>query len=120
MRFTPGGPPPLRDRGHPWGLPGLSGDKRKRTARESARVRSSLQIAETTVRAGGSWTLEGPRDPGTDPYPSFWATPEWSGFGDRVPDMVLHQLDLCSLGAEYLGQRSLAGGGQSCILSLPD
>lgn len=66
------GPPPLRSRALPWGLPGL-------TARLTSQLRSGTELFWATMlilgavlESLGLYSLEHPEDPGEEPYPSIW------------------------------------------------
>jgi hypothetical protein len=70
-RWAPGGPPPVRDRDRPWGLPGLTTFWTMKVAEANALLLAAVLITKAVAMSGGSCTLEHPADPGP-PMPSIW------------------------------------------------
>ncbi len=97
LRFLPGGPRPVRTRSHPWGLSGLTRAERSRVREANALMIHFLALAEALALRGGVFLLEHPADPGQEPFPSVFATPQLTEMADRV-GAVLGYLEQCALG----------------------
>jgi len=69
----PPGPPPLRSRAYPWGLPHLSGSQKKLCQNHDILLLRHIELCKAVGRAGGLFLTEHPDDPGP-PYPSIFAT----------------------------------------------
>ena len=65
------GPPPVRSRRCPWGLPGLSRRLQQQVDVASDLLRATVQFLTAVVLAGGWYSLEHPEDRGYDPFPSI-------------------------------------------------
>ena len=75
-RFRKPGPPVVRTREFPFGIPGLSVRLQTQVAAHSQLMRRAFEISRAVMRAGGLFAIENPKDPGADPYPSMFATEE--------------------------------------------
>lgn len=72
-RFSPKpGPPPVRTREHPWGLPNLSRHQQHSVEIGTTLLLNYIEICRAVASAGGFYILEHPEDPGCAPYPSIW------------------------------------------------
>ena len=95
-RNRPGGPPPLRSREFPWGLPSLTKTQQKHTDEHSALLVHAWEIIADVAEGGGAAVAEHPRDPGP-PFCSSWATKEVQqeeergGFQRRDLDQCAYQ-----------------------------
>jgi len=74
VRYRPGGPPPLRSRTFPWGLPGLSRKDREKTELHTRLMRTNFELMDELAAVGATVSMEHPADPGRDPFPSIWDT----------------------------------------------
>ena len=83
-RFRPNGPPPLRTRDRPWGLPRLSAADRKKVDQHSALLVNGLECLELLAELGAPGTAEHPEDPGRAPFPSIWATELYQSFEKKA------------------------------------
>ena len=68
VRWVPGGPPPLRSRTYPWGLPRLSLKDKKLVADHNALYDGSVEILGIIEDTGGCGSLEHPADRLRHPY----------------------------------------------------
>ena len=76
-RWRPGpGPPPLRDRSRPYGLPDLSPGNQQRCFEGSEMFLRHLDLKEGVLANQGTGTTEHPEDPRTEPYASIFNTPQ--------------------------------------------
>ena len=75
VRYRPGGPPPLRSREHPFGLPSNSNTQQKHCNVHNMLLRNSWSILLAISLAGGLVSNEHPADPMRHPYPSTWVLP---------------------------------------------
>jgi hypothetical protein len=71
----PPGPPPVRSRAYPWGLPNLSEKFMKSVFVGSALLVRFVDLCRAVALRGGLFLLEHPEDRGVAPYPSVWDTP---------------------------------------------
>ena len=72
------GPRPLRFRSCFWeGRPGLSNWEQARVGEANLLYLHWLSLAERVCSHGGFYLHEHPKDPGRDPFPSLYATPEF-------------------------------------------
>ena len=81
LRFRPGGPRPLRLRSCPWGRPGLSAAEKARVREANVLMINYLALCEALALIGGMFIMEHPEYPGSEPFPSVFATMElglWS------------------------------------------
>ena len=58
------GPPPLRSRSHPWGLPHLRGKLRKKLEEANFMMLACLSILAAILSSGGGASMEHPEDRG--------------------------------------------------------
>jgi hypothetical protein len=72
VRFLPGGPPPLRTRESPWGIPSNTKDQQRHCDEHSRMWNGSMDVLEAIAASGGLVVNEHPKDPGKDPFPSTW------------------------------------------------
>ena len=99
LRFRPGGPPPLRTRDKfAWGLPILSGPHKDRVAEASVLAAGAVACVEAIAKVTGVGLLEHLDDPGTEPYPSIFATDLLKGASQRIGGRFA-SLDQGALGA---------------------
>ena len=73
VKSQPGGPPPLRSRTYPWGLPHNSTTQQKHTDIHSELWKNSMNVLMVAVLHGSLGTNEHPEDPGRHPFPSTWS-----------------------------------------------
>ena len=106
-RFAPGGPPPLRDRDHPWGRPHLSPKERAHCELHSKLMRNGVEVLESISRARGLGANEHPADPGRFPFPSVYDTAFFQGFEKRS-DYERVTFPQCMLGAVSLKPTTLS------------
>ena len=73
-----GGPRPLRTRSQPWGRTdiNMSTAETRQLNIATKLLINTLRIMTGIAKAGGTYILEHPRDPGGPPYPSIWDLPE--------------------------------------------
>jgi len=74
LRYRAGGPPPLRSREYPWGLPHLTAGQRRSCDTASLILYAVMEVLTLIAGLGGTVTMEHPEDPSHDPCPSIWAT----------------------------------------------
>ncbi len=94
---TPG-PRPVRRRGEfAWGLPDLTASESARVNETNVLTMNTLCLMESCSSRGGGHLLEHPADPGLDPLPSIFATPEVLEWEQRTSStrVSFHQ---CMLG----------------------
>ena len=120
-RFKRPGPPPLRTRTYPWGLPAsqLSTKNRKKVEVANCLLMAGIIMLETISETGGSWTLEHPGDPGRPPFPSIWALERLRQLGvqEGVKTISFPQ---CSFGLAAQKMTTLMGRVSSfCPFDLP-
>lgn len=108
-RFMPGGPRPVRDFDHPFGLPGLTKKERTKVNIDSELFLRALDILDGTLSTGGAALKEHPADRKCRPYPSIFRTPQWRAFARRHAALV-HQIDQCMFGAPSRKRTSLGMG----------
>lgn len=127
------GPPPLRSRDLPWGLPNLAARHRLQVLEANQLMDASLTLLSAVARQGGSVSQEHPADPGQQPFPSIWATPRWKELKDEL-DLRESSFHQCRFGAgsrkpttlgsnlEFLdavdGMKCNHGGGHPRLLGL--
>ena len=68
------GPPPVRTRSLPWGLPNLSETQARDVRVGTKLLLNFIQLCHAVAEGGGYYVLEHPEDPGSEPYPSIWVT----------------------------------------------
>lgn len=107
-RFRPGGPPPLRDRSHPWGRPGLSQREREHCDLHSRLMCNGLDILEAVTVGGGDALNEHPADPGREPFPSIHDTSRFKSMKART-GMKEHTFPQCMVGAPSMKPTTLTG-----------
>ena len=73
-RFRRPGPPVVRTREHPYGVPGLTGRLRAQVEGDTLLFLRSLELSQDVALAGGYFAIENPKDPGCAPFPSMFAT----------------------------------------------
>ena len=73
VRYRPGGPPPLRSREFPWGLPKNSKAQQAKCDHHNKLLKNSWTLLLWIAQAGGMVSNEHPADPSKHPYPSTWA-----------------------------------------------
>ena len=104
----PPGPPPVRDRHHLYGLPGLSRSLAQQVLVANTLLERWVALCYAVSGSGGYWLLEHPKDRGCSPFPSIWLT-------DLVKDLIFHtggtklDVDQCRFGAESRKSTTLAG-----------
>ena len=76
VRFVPGGPPPLRMRDSPWGIPSNTKTQQLHCDEHSRMWHGSMDVLEAIAQSGGLVVNEHPKDPGCDPFPSTWHLPK--------------------------------------------
>ncbi len=88
-----GGPRPLRFRDQPWGRWDLKPFEEERVQEANTLWLNYMAVSEAVSSRQGAHLWEHPADPGTDPYPSVWATMEMQMMEQRVGAQraLLHQ-----------------------------
>jgi len=76
VRFLPGGPPPLRMRDSPWGIPSNTREQQRHCDEHSKMWHGSMDVLDAIAKSGGLVTNEHPKDPGKHPFPSTWNLPK--------------------------------------------
>jgi len=76
VRFLLGGPPPLRTRDSPWGIPTNTLEQQRHCDEHSKMWNGSMDVLEAIAKSGGLVTNEHPKDPGKHPFPSTWNLPK--------------------------------------------
>ena len=76
LRWSPGGPPPVRDRTRPFGLPGLSPACQRSCDVGSELFLRQVDLEDGIMSCGGCACAEHPEDPKHAPYPSTFCTPQ--------------------------------------------
>jgi hypothetical protein len=116
-RFRSGGPPPVRDRDHPLGLPSNDLNQRLEAVRGNLMVSRSVVMCQATLKGGRSFgrnhtaTVENPDDPGTAPFPSAFILPvmtDWEK--DEGSAFVKATFNSCIYGTEYCKPVCFQGG----------
>ena len=79
-----GGPRPVRSRAQVWGLYGLSPFEYERVKEANQLWINTMAIAEMVSARGGGHLIEHPGDPGEEPVPSLWITPEMINMETRT------------------------------------
>ncbi|CAK0872525.1 unnamed protein product [Prorocentrum cordatum] len=102
------GPPPVRSRLCPWGLPGLKAWEAARVAESNTLALNLLALCEARGQSGGAFLIEHPEDPGHAPYPSIWNTNEMLDFETRRSSRRA-RLDQCMLGGRTKKPTCLSG-----------
>ena len=77
-RWLGGGPPPLRDRAHPWGLPWLSRKHHRQVQVGTGLLQVAVELIMLCVGLGGCGFIEHPQTPTWlyhTPCPSIWRLP---------------------------------------------
>lgn len=108
-RWAPGGPPPVRSRALPYGLPRLNAARNRKCLKGSELFLRQLDIADGVASCGGSAVTEHPADPGHAPFSSIFATLQFRQFRAKHPDSLLVQTDQCMRGAATR-KRTMLGG----------
>ena len=98
VRFMPGGPRPVRDFSHPFGLPRLTEKESVKVRIDSELFLRALDCMDGTAATGGACLKEHPADRKVRPYPSIFRTPQWKSFSRRHGATV-REIDQCMLGA---------------------
>ena len=106
-------PSPYRDRDHPWGLPGLKGKRLARCEAGTAMLLVTLEVLEALGECESSVTLEHPRDPAEDPFPSIWVTKPLLKFEDTI-DAKRAETDQCMTGADSKKPTTITGNPPFC------
>ena len=101
-------PRPLRFRSCPWGRAGL-------TTAESGRLREAnrlwlhfMMACEKVSARGGCHLFEHPQDPGVEPFPSIWITPEMIQLELRTKAQRV-SFDQCACGAPVKKGTTVSG-----------
>ncbi|CAK0846343.1 unnamed protein product [Prorocentrum cordatum] len=102
------GPPPVRSRLCPRGLPGLKAWEAARVAESNTLTLNLLALCEARGQSGGAFLIEHPEDPGHAPYPSIWNTNEMLDFETRRSSRRAC-LDQCMLGGRTKKPTCLSG-----------
>ncbi|CAK0885210.1 unnamed protein product, partial [Prorocentrum cordatum] len=105
------GPPPVRSRLCPWGLPGLRAWEAARVAESNTLTLNLLALCEACGQSGGAFLIVHPEDPGPAPYPSIWNTNEMLDFETRRSSRRAC-LDQCMLGGRTKKPTCLSGALQ--------
>ena len=106
--FAPGGPPPLRTREHPWGIPGLPVRDRFHVESHSRLLRGSWEVLKGVATGGGSALNEHPSDRGRPPYPSAYNTAMARGV-ERRCGFVRGLFSQCMIGARSRKDTTMSG-----------
>ncbi len=107
-------PLPYRDRDHLWGLPNLTGTRKKRCQDGTNLFLFAVAICQAVAGAGGCFTLEHPADRKAWPYPSIWVT-------DVMLDMLsvtsahITYLDQCQFGAKSKKPTAIASNAKGAM-----
>ena len=97
-RYMPGGPAPLRERAHPWGMPHLTKDRAKQVEVANLLLRFAIRINTIVAARGGAVIMEHPACPSWKPHaPSIWRLPELAHL-QRCYDMQILSFDQCTCG----------------------
>ncbi|CAK0898424.1 unnamed protein product, partial [Prorocentrum cordatum] len=105
------GPPPVRSRRCPWGLPGLRAWEAARVAESNTLTLNLLALCEACGQSDGAFLIEHPEDPGQAPYPPIWNTTEMQDFETRRSSQRA-RLDQCMLGGRTKKPTCLSGALQ--------
>ena len=116
-RWAPNGPPPVRSRARPYGLPNLSAARQRECHKGSELFLRHLDVLDGVVSNGGSGTTEHPVDPGKPPFSSIFATPQYRAFQKRHAEAELVVTDQCMRGAATRKQ-TMVGGCLDNLFSL--
>ena len=106
---------PVRFRNCFWGRHDLNRYERARVQEANILYKHSMALCDRISSYGGSYIWEHPEDPGHDPYPSIFATPEFKALLERTGghEYPFHQ---CALGGSTQKPTTLAGN----VLGLED
>ena len=110
------GPPPLRSRLHPWGLPGLGRSYQNKVNEHNILMLFMLEALGVAFPEMVGF-MEHPADWGRDPYPSVWATESWQSM-QRKFSLMLVEFDQCMMGSP--ARKSTGVGGNFEELSSLD
>ncbi len=103
------GPPPVRGRSEsPWGFPHLTGALKRQVTEANVLMVNTLSLMERVSRAGGSYLLEHPADPGGEPYPSIWSNEVLIGMMVRTGGQTV-SFNQCALGGPTPKPTTLGG-----------
>ena len=108
-RWAPGGPPPLRSRSLPFGLPSLSPKLKLQCSRGSELSLRNMDCMEGVLASGGCATSEHPADPGRAPFPSWWHCKPYLEFRERHPQVEDVTFDQCCFGTPTAKPITIAG-----------
>ena len=101
-------PSPYRSRDCPWGMPGLKGKRLARCEAGTVMLFVTLEVLEALGLCNSSVTLEFPRDPGEEPYPSIWPTKPVLDF-EMAIKAERAELDQCMTGADSKKPTTITG-----------
>ena len=110
VRWRPGGPPPLRSRDYPWGLPDLSHGLIKTVALHNILMKNSCSVLETMAEKGATVTMEHPEDRKRVPFASIWATSFFLRLARRA-GILLRSFPQCAFGAPSKKMTTIAYAG---------
>ena len=107
--FRPGGPPPVRDKRHPWGLPNATNAIRSRAKQGNEFIHFAIRAASAAHRAKASGAtcrllLEHPEDLGRSKHgtpASIWQLPEIRAILKMCPDFFTVAGHQCQFGVDY-------------------
>ena len=102
------GPPQLRDRLHPMGMPGVPRQNLNELATANVLVRRTVIIAQAIADAGGVFIIENPPDRGDGPlyqakfasHAPLWLVPEVIELADRTGAIKI-TFPQCALGSDF-------------------
>ena len=106
-RFIPPGPPPLRDRSNPSGIPDSKGNLHLAVQQANAIARNVIAITDIAANHGAQFIFENPVDrgegsqfaiAGREQHAPLWRLPEMIAFAKRRGNHTV-QFDQCRVGA---------------------
>ena len=110
VRWRPDGPPPVRSRDRPWGLPGLSKKLTNLVTLHSILMKNSGRAISAMSEAGGTISKEHPAARGYAPFPSIFATAYWKELC-RKAGLRHTTFPQCMLGAPTKKMTTIASKG---------
>ena len=106
LRYLGAGPPPLRSRERPFGLPHLSPSNQAKTIQGTEFFLRHIDVCNGVELNHGTHSTEHPIDP-KGRFPSIWASPQWRARIQQGNSQV--DLDQCMYGAETKKATTIGG-----------